>query len=168
MTRCSAYAGRDYEIAGFGWHQGYNDRVSQTFTDNYEANMADFITDVRSEFGNDLPFVIANTGMAMPVDMTNRAWTLVNAQNAMADLTNYPGHEGNLAVVNTVPMYRDSTMSPSTVSHHWNHNGISYYEIGAGMGHEMLTLIAVPEPSSVVFVMTGLGGLLLLGFWRRK
>jgi len=27
------YDGRGYELAGFGWHQGWNDRVNQGFTD---------------------------------------------------------------------------------------------------------------------------------------
>jgi alpha-galactosidase len=168
-TEFPEYAGEGYEIAGFGWHQGYNDRVDNTgAADRYEANMADFIADVRSEFGTSLPFVIANTGMAMPADLTNKSWTLVNAQNAMVDFTKYPGHEGNVALVNTVPMYRDSTMSPSTLSHHWNHNGISYYEIGAGMGAAMLTLLPIPEPSSLVLAAMGLGALLRLGRRRKS
>lgn len=142
------YEGRGYEIAGFGWHQGWNDRVNSTHAAQYEENMADSIADVRSEFGAGLPFVIANTGMAMPEEQDSDAWKLVNAQNAMADYAKYPNHKGNVAVVNTVPMYRDGTMSPSTFSYHWNHNGISYYEIGAGMGRAMLTLQPATERSS--------------------
>lgn len=142
-TEFPEYAGRGYEIAGFGWHQGYNDRVGRSGeAEAYEANMADFIKDVRAEFGEGLPFVIANTGMDMPADKTSNAWVLVHAQNAMADLAKYPGHKGNVAVVNTVPMYRESSQSPSTFSYHWNHNGITYYEIGAGMGKAYLTLVA--------------------------
>jgi hypothetical protein len=60
-------------------------------------------------------------------------------------------------------MFRDNTMSPSTVIHHWNHNGITYYEIGAGMGDAMLSLLPVPEPSSLVLAVMGLGALLRLG-----
>jgi hypothetical protein len=152
-TEFPEYAGQGYQIAGFGWHQGWNDRVNATYVNQYEANMVDFIADVRSAFGKNLPFVIGNTGMDMPEDQNSSAWKLVNAQNAIADFTKYPGHEGNVAVVNTVPMYRDSTESPSTFGYHWNHNGITYYEIGAGMGEAMLQII--PEPASAALLGTG-------------
>jgi len=135
------YKGRDHEIAGFGWHQGYNDRVDKTAIPQYRDNMADFIADVRSEFGDKLPFVIATTGMGMPGDKTHPSWDLVRAQEAMADFGLYPDHEGNVAVVDTVPMYRDRSESPSTMVHHWNHNGVAHYEIGAGMGRAMLKLL---------------------------
>jgi len=39
------YDGRGYELAGFGWHQGWNDRVNQAFNDEYEKNLANFIRD---------------------------------------------------------------------------------------------------------------------------
>ena len=45
---------RGYALAGFGWHQGWNDRVNQTFNDEYEKNMANFIRDVRKDLGMQL------------------------------------------------------------------------------------------------------------------
>jgi len=57
-THFPAYQGQGYEIVGFGWHQGWNDRVNQGFNDQYEQNMANFIRDVRKDLGvADLPFV---------------------------------------------------------------------------------------------------------------
>ena len=56
------FTGRKYEIAGFGWHQGWNDGCDQTMAAAYEANMADFIQDVRKEFSPTMAFVIANSG----------------------------------------------------------------------------------------------------------
>lgn len=141
-----AYAGRGYEIAGFGWHQGWNDRVNAASVDEYEANLVDFIADVRGAFGAGLPFVIATTGMEMPTDQTSSAWKLVAAQAAVADAAKYPAHAGNVAVVDTVPMYRDRTQSPSTFGYHWNHNGLAYFDIGAGMGAAMLKIM--PEPAT--------------------
>ena len=66
-TNFSAYDPDDgYEIAGFGWHQGWNDRVTSAFADEYESNMANFIKDVRASLGvPDLPFVIATTGVGV-------------------------------------------------------------------------------------------------------
>jgi alpha-galactosidase len=153
-TEFPEYAGQGYDIAGFGWHQGWNDRNDAGVLE-YEANLRDLIADVRGEFGSNLPFVVANTGID-GVGLTGVGLQLVEAQNAVADME-------NVAVVDTRPMYRDSTMSPSTFSYHWHHNGITYYEIGAGMGEAMLTL--VPEPSSLALL--GLGGM-LAGRRRRR
>ena len=59
------FGDRGYELAGFGWHQGWNDRVNQAFNDEYEKNMANFIRDIRKDLGvKKLPFVIAETGMS--------------------------------------------------------------------------------------------------------
>ncbi len=58
-----ALAGRRVELAGFGWHQGWNDGDAARVAE-YESNMVHFIRDVRNDLGVDaLSFVIANTGM---------------------------------------------------------------------------------------------------------
>lgn len=137
------YAGRDYEIAGFGWHQGWNDRTPKGVGE-YEANLADLIRDVRTEFGEGLPFVVANTGIG-GADVKGVGLSLINAQNAVADFKKYPDHQGNVAVVDTRPMYRDKSVSPSGFGYHWNHNGITHYEIGAGMGKRMIELLKSSE-----------------------
>ena len=137
-TEFPEYAGRDYEIAGFGWHQGWNDR-SEKGVAEYEANLADLIKDVRGEFGKDLPFVVANTGIG-GAEVVGVGLDLINAQGAVADFDKYPGHKGNVAVVDTRPMYRDKFNSPSGFGYHWNHNGIAHYQIGAGMGRAYLQL----------------------------
>lgn len=142
-TEFPEYAERDYEIAGFGWHQGWNDRT-QTGVAEYEANLADLIADVRVAFGKDLPFVVANTGIG-GADVKGVGLDLINAQTAVADFEKYPGHAGNVAVVDTRPMYRDRTVSPSGFGYHWNHNGITHYEIGAGMGRAYLQLAGKAE-----------------------
>ncbi|QEL20777.1 sialate O-acetylesterase [Limnoglobus roseus] len=62
-TEFPAFGDRGYDLAGFGWHQGWNDRVNQAFNDEYEKNLAHFIRDIRTDLGvKDLPFVIAETG----------------------------------------------------------------------------------------------------------
>ncbi|MFN3165618.1 MAG: GDSL-type esterase/lipase family protein [Phycisphaeraceae bacterium] len=138
-TEFPRYAGREVEIAGFGWHQGWNDRTEQGVAE-YEANLADLITDVRAAFGEGLPVVIANTGIGGE-DVGGVGLDLIDAQGAVADFEKYPGHKGNVAVVDTRPMYRDRSISPSGFGYHWNHNGITHYEIGAGMGKAYLELV---------------------------
>ena len=45
------FGDRGYELAGFGWHQRWNDRVNRAFNDEYEKNMANFIRDIRKDLG---------------------------------------------------------------------------------------------------------------------
>jgi alpha-galactosidase len=135
-----AYDGRGYEIAGFGWHQGWNDRVNQAFNEEYEKNMANFIRDIRKDLGvPNLPFVIAETGMTGPTETHPRALSLMRAQAAVAA---YPEFKGNVAFVGTKDFWRPKEESPSGQGYHWNSNAETYLLIGNGMGEAMKTLLA--------------------------
>lgn len=132
------YDGRGYEIVGFGWHQGWNDRVNQAFNDAYEQNMANFIRDVRQQLGIEkLPFVIAETGMSGHSETHPRALSLMRAQAAVAEHEEF---RGNVAFVGTKDFYRPAVASPSGQAYHWNSNAETYYLIGAAMGEAMKKL----------------------------
>lgn len=133
-------AGKAHQLAGFGWHQGWNDRVNQAFNDEYEKNMANFIRDIRKDLGApSLPFVIAETGMTGPEEKHPRALSLMKAQAAVAD---YPEFKGNVAFVGTKAFWREKELSPSSQGYHWNTNAETYYLIGEAMGKAMLGLMA--------------------------
>jgi len=137
-TLIPEYDGRGYEVAGFGWHQGWNDRVNQAFNDAYEQNMAHFIRDVRKELGiKKLPFVIAETGMSGHTERHPRALSLMRAQAAVAEHDEF---RGNVAFVGTKDFYRPSEASPSGQAYHWNSNAETYYLIGQAMGQAMKKL----------------------------
>lgn len=132
------YAGQGYELAGFGWHQGWNDRINQAFNDEYEANMANFIRDVRKELKTPaLPFVIAETGMNGPDEKHPRALSLMKAQAAVAEHKEF---KGNVAFVGTRSFYRTKEVSPSGQGYHWNSNAETYFLIGEAMGKAILKL----------------------------
>ncbi len=132
------YDGRGYELAGFGWHQGWNDRVNQGFNDQYEKNLANFIRDVRKDLGiNNLPFVIAETGMSGHQERHPRALSLMRAQAAVAE---YDQFKGNVAFVGTKDFFRPKEVSPSGQAYHWNTNAETYFLIGNGMGEAMRRL----------------------------
>jgi len=134
------YDGRGYELAGFGWHQGWNDRVNQAFNDEYEENLANFIRDVRKDLGvKDLPFVIAETGMSGRQEKHPRALSLMRAQAGVAE---YEEFKGNVAFVGTKDFYRPKEISPSGQEYHWNTNAETYFLIGDGMAKAMKTLCA--------------------------
>jgi alpha-galactosidase len=139
------FAGRGYELIGFGWHQGWNDRVNQTFNDEYEKNLANFIRDVRKDLGvKNLPFVIAETGMSGPEEKHPRALSLMKAQAAVAE---YPEFKGNVAFVGTKAFWRDKDVSPTGQAYHWNTNAETYYLIGEAMGNAMKKLCATKPPA---------------------
>jgi len=134
------YDNRGYELAGFGWHQGWNDRVNQAFNDEYEENLANFIRDVRKDLGvKDLPFVIAETGMSGRQEKHPRALSLMRAQAAVAL---YEEFKGNVAFVGTRDFYRPKEISPSGQGYHWNSNAETYFLIGDGMAKAMKKLCA--------------------------
>lgn len=131
--------GRPVELVGFGWHQGWNDRVNGVFVDEYEKNMANFIRDIRNEFGAPkLPFVIAETGMGGLEETNVRAVKLMDAQAAVAKHAEFVG---NVAFVGTRTFWRQKEISPSEQGYHWNSSGETYYLIGDAMGRAMTDLL---------------------------
>jgi len=127
------------ELVGFGWHQGWNDRIDDKHNAAYESNMAHFIRDIRKDLGVEtLPFVIAETGMSGLEEKHPRALSLMKAQAAVAE---HPEFKGNVAFVGTREFWRPQEQSPSGQGYHWNTNAETYYLIGDAMGKAMLRLL---------------------------
>jgi len=128
-----------YVLSGFGWHQGWNDRINDKFNAEYETNMTRFIRDMRKDLGAPaLPFVIAETGMSGPEEKHPRALSLMKAQAAVAERSEF---KGNLAFVGTKAFWRPADQSPSNQGYHWNSNAETYYLIGEAMGEAMKRLL---------------------------
>lgn len=131
-------AGRTPQLAGIGWHQGWNDRVNQSFNDEYEQNLAHLIRDLRRDLqAPGLPFVIAETGMSGHEEKHPRALSLMKAQAAVAE---YDEFKGNVAFVGTKDFFRPKDQSPSGQAYHWNSNAETHCLIGEAMGRAMLDL----------------------------
>lgn len=137
-THVPHLAGRATQLTGFGWHQGWNDRVNQKFNDEYETNLAHFIRDIRRDLkAPGLPFVVAETGMGGPEENHPRALSLMRAQAAVPQ---YDEFRGNTAFVGTRTFWRPQEQSPSGQGYHWNTNAETYYLIGDAMAAAMLKL----------------------------
>lgn len=135
------YDGKGFEIAGFGWHQGWNDRINSKFVDEYEVNLANLIRDLRKDLNVPaLPIVIANTGMA-DADKDPVAVRLMTAQGNVADPRKYPEFAGKVSTVDTRPFHYPLTSPEIGFIYHWNYNGESYFHIGESMGTSMMKLI---------------------------
>lgn len=136
--RFEGYDGEGYELAGFAWHQGWNDRVNQAFNDEYEQNLKCFIRDLREELdAPDLPFVLAETGMSGHGEKHPRALSLMRAQAKVAE---DPEFAKTVRFVGTKDFYRPGDESPSNQAYHWNSNAETYLLIGEGLGRAMLEL----------------------------
>lgn len=142
------YSGKGYEIVGFGWHQGWNDRINQKAVDVYEKNMVNFVNDIRKDLGvAKLPVVIANTGLGgwnIPVTARykKKVEKLMDAQLALADASKYPEFKGNVAGVETRDFQRTREESPSRQDYHWFRNWETLYLIGKSMGDAMVGLVS--------------------------
>jgi len=132
------YDGQGYEIAGFGWHQGWNDGCSMEHTNQYEENLIHFIRDIRREFGNkDIPFVIANSGFGGWKQKIDRRLKIIQAQAAPLK---HEELKGTVACVETRDFFRPPEVSPSRQGYHWNSNAETYFLIGDSMGRAMIRL----------------------------
>lgn len=138
---------RGYELAGFAWHQGWNDGCKDNMTAEYEYNLANLIRDIRTDLGvPDLLVSIGVSGMNgwHPGHKGNntRRTDIVDAQLAVANSTKYPEFEGTVASVETRDFYREKQpVSPGGETYHWNNNCESYWLIGKAMGEAMVDLI---------------------------
>jgi len=133
------YKGCGYEIAGFGWHQGWNDGCSPGPVAEYETNMVNFIRDVRRDLGvKDMPFVIANSGFGGWNQKIDRRLGIMKAQ---ADAANHPDFKQTAACVETRDFFRPGDESPSRHGFHWNSNAETYFLIGDAMGKAMVQLL---------------------------
>jgi alpha-galactosidase len=140
-TEFPELAGMGYRIRGFGWHQGFPDRVKQDSAQEYEQNLVDLITDLRAEFGNPkLPFSITTTGM----DPSPEYSPVELAQLAVADPKKYPQFADNVRTTDTRPFWRTADVSPSNLGYHWNHNGESQFLNGTAMGKTMVEILEKP------------------------
>lgn len=136
-----AYDGNGYEVVGFGWHQGWNDRVNTTYVAQYEINMANLIQDLRKDLNlPNMLVVIGNTGLAWAGTDKN-SLDLINAQASVADPSKYPKFAGNVSTIDTRPFHYPDTSPEIGFIYHWNYNGESYFKVGEGMGAAMLKLM---------------------------
>ncbi len=95
--------GKELELAGFVWFQGWNDMVNEEYSRDYARNMIHFIRDVRDELESPrLPFVIGQLGVGGPYTGDN-ARTDKREQFKARQLGagGLPDFAGNVQVVKT-------------------------------------------------------------------
>ena len=90
-TMFPALKGRNLELAGFVWFQGWNDQYGGE--NEYESNLKHFIKDVRKDLNAPkLPFVIAAMGQNGSKPANGAMLTIRDAQLAMNDVPEFKGN----------------------------------------------------------------------------
>lgn len=143
------WAGRGYEIAGFGWWQGHKDGGEQGTgsagwaAKRYEQNLTHLINTLRKEFdAPDAPFVVATCGFGggKGWEPGSSADTIWNAQMNVSDPAKHPQFKGTVSSVDTRPFYRPPEISPRNQSFHYHGNAETYMLVGEAMGQAMVQL----------------------------
>lgn len=135
------YGERGYQVAGFGWHQGWNDGCNQLYADEYGKNLRLLIEDIRKDLGvEDLPVVVASSGFGGHSENLPgvRARIKRVVEPAQIDVANTMS---NVTCVETRDFFRPREQSPTGASYHWNSNAETYFLIGDGMGRAMISLL---------------------------
>lgn len=136
--------GGRYELAGFVWHQGWNDGCDKNMANEYEVNLANLIRDVRKDLGvPNLPVSIGVSGFGGYKEKAGDTRDqIVQAQFAMANATKYPEFAGTVAAAETRDFARPPRpASPGNQVYHWNNNCETYWLIGKAMAEGMFKLL---------------------------
>jgi alpha-galactosidase len=157
-TLFSELKGKELELAGFVWFQGWNDMINNEFSAAYTGNMVHFIKDVRKDLdAPNLPFVIGQLGVGGPYEgddpTTDKKEVFKANQAAAADR---PEFQGNVAVVKTDQYWDPVAAEAYKVWREdvdaWRHHGNDFayhylgspkiiYEIGEAFGKQMLQML---------------------------
>jgi alpha-galactosidase len=150
--------GKELELSGFVWFQGWNDMINGKFSAAYAENMVHFIKDVRKALGApNMPFIIGQLGVGGPFEgddpATDKKEAFKAKQTAVGDR---PEFQGNVAVVKTDQYWDPVAAEAYKVWRQdveaWRHHGNDYayhylgspkiiYEIGEAFGRRMLQLL---------------------------
>lgn len=143
-TEFPAWSGQGYEIVGFGWHQGFNDRINTSFSAEYKDNLPDLISDLREVFDKpNLPFVVASTGMDAG-SAESPPYTGYSAVEKAQLWVAGVAQPANVLSSDTRPFWRDAADSPvpnGSQGFHWNWNAETLFLIGKTMGDDMVDLL---------------------------
>jgi len=145
--------GREYELSGFVWFQGWNDQYNG-YELEYESNMAHFIRDVREELdAPELPFIIGVMGQNGSGEAQGAMLAIQTAQEAMQAM---PEFEGNVFAVQTdelvdvaaetlYPEWRERFEEWELVGgdhkYHYLGSAIWFSRMGTAFGEAMLELM---------------------------
>ncbi len=153
-TMFPALQGKQLEITGFVWFQGFNDMFGGAAPGEYETNMKHFINDVRKDLKTPkLPFVIGTLGQNGSKPAQGAMLQIRDAQLAMNDVSEF---KGNVKTIRTDVLADKEAerVFPGWQNHfeqwqkvgsdrpyHYLGSAIWFNRIGKGFGEAMLELL---------------------------
>ena len=155
-TMFPSLKGKELELAGLVWFQGWNDQYGGQ--DEYEANMTHFIKDIRKDLSApQLPVVIAAMGQNGSKPATGAMLTIQKAQLAMNDV---PEFKGNVKAIRTdvlvdkaaeelYPKWKEQLeqwkLTGGDHAYHYLGSAIWFTRIGKATGDAMLELLKAKQ-----------------------
>jgi alpha-galactosidase len=152
-TLFPALHGKQLELAGFVWFQGWNDQYGAE--NDYASNMEQFIKDVRKDLNApQLPFVIGVMGQNGSKPSQGAMLVIQKAQLAMNEV---PEFKGNVRAIPTdvlvdkaaeelYPQWKDRfdewKLTGGDHPYHYLGSAIWFQRIGKAMGDAMLELMS--------------------------
>ncbi|MBK7874965.1 MAG: HEAT repeat domain-containing protein [Planctomycetes bacterium] len=135
--------GRDVELAGLVWFQGWNDLCDDQAIPEYEANLVHLIHDLRREWkAPALPVVIGELGNG-GTEASPEMLAMRRAQKNAAERAEFAG---TVRFVETTAFQRAAEESPCPGHlHHEFANAETYWLTGRALGEAMVELIAKPK-----------------------
>lgn len=137
----AAHPDATLRISGMIWMQGEED-TSDQFSAAYQKNLADFISDIRLTYGENLPFVIGQLSINQTRLSALPLASVRNAQAAVAAADPY----SRLVVTDSFGLNSD----------HLHFNRPGQVDLGYAFASKMQEMVAVPEPSQTSMVLLGI------------
>jgi len=143
-------AGYDPQIVGMLWTQGERDaKIGQT-TAQYQANLIEFIADMRSHYGSDMPFFLSRLSINQ-TDIT------------AAQLTEIRTAQGNVAALDPLSYMIDTdSFGLNGDNLHFSAPG----QIALGEAFAQSYIATTPEPATIALL--AIGGLAVLRRRRKN
>ncbi|MFK7768102.1 MAG: sialate O-acetylesterase [Mariniblastus sp.] len=145
--------GRELEVAGFVWFQGWNDQYGSE--NEYANHMAAFIRDVRKDLGvAKLPFVIGVMGQNGSEPAKGAMLTIQTAQLSMQEMDEFKGNVKSVRTDELVDKaaeklypewknrFEEWQLTGGDRKYHYLGSAIWFNRIGKKMGQSMLELIS--------------------------
>jgi lysophospholipase L1-like esterase len=147
-NKIPALKGKQFEMSGFVWQQGWNDMIDDAATSEYAANLKNLITDIRQALGKpDLPFVFGELGNGGEA----KGEKMQRFRKAQADVAAMKIR--NVAFVKTSQFARRAEDSPNQGhGHHWFGNAESYFLVGDSLGQAMLKLTQLDDRKRILLI----------------
>lgn len=139
-------AGHTYEIVGMLWTQGERDGKDGRTTAQYEADLNDFIGDIRTNYGEDLPFFLSRLSSGQTDIRADRLAQIRAAQNNVA-----AGDSKTYLIDTDGFKLKDDNL-------HFDAAG--QLELGEAFGDAYIDAAHTPEPTSML--VFGVAGAMLM------